>query len=87
MDDIFKQLRDLPVPAGLAQIDDAVFAALGARRVEAKSMPRLLSLAAVFALGFGYFGGGMVPAPALAAEPQLVLTETALAPSTLLELL
>lgn len=87
MDDLLKKLCEAPLPSGLAQIDDAIFAALAARQSEARATSRLLSAAAILALGIGYAGGSIMSAPASAASKSLVLTETALAPSTLLDLL
>ena len=87
MDDILKRLSDAPVPAGLAQIDDAILAGLAERQSEARATSRMLSAAAVVALGVGYAGGSLMPSPASAAEHRLVISETALAPSTLLDFL
>lgn len=87
MDDLLKRLGATPVPAGLGQIDDAVLAGLAARQSEARATSRLLTAAAVLALGVGYVGGSFMPSPASAAELNLVIAETALAPSTLLDFL
>lgn len=87
MDDLFKKLADAPIPARLAQLDDAVMVGLVARQNEAHIMSRLLSAAAVLALGLGYAGGSVMSSPASAAGNNLVLAETALAPSTLLDFL
>lgn len=83
MDDTFRKLGDAPLPSGLAQLDDAVMAAFAQRQSEARANSRLFSAAAVLALGIGYAGGSIMPAPASASE--LGLSETALAPSTLLD--
>lgn len=85
MDDTLRKLGEAPVPRALAQIDDAVMFALTQRQSEARANSRLFSAAAVLALGIGYAGGSLSPAPASASE--LALSETALAPSTLLDLL
>lgn len=87
MDDVLKRLADTPVPAGLAQIDDAILAGLAERQSDARATKRMLSAAAVVALGVGYAGGSLMPSPARAAEHKLVITESALAPSTLLDFL
>ncbi len=87
MDDLLTRLGHVPVPAELAQLDGAVLAGLAARQSEARATSRLLSAAAVLALGIGYAGGSFMPAPTSAAEPNLVIAETALAPSTLLDFL
>lgn len=87
MDDLLQKLGRAPVPAGLARLDDAILADLAARQSDARATSRLLSAAAVLALGVGYAGGSLLPSPAIAAEPNLVIAETALAPSTLLDFL
>lgn len=87
MDDLLKRIAGAPIPAGLAQLDDAIMAGLAHRQSEARATSRLLSAAAVVALGIGYAGGSSIPLPANAAEPDLVIAETALAPSTLLDFL
>lgn len=86
LDDLLHDVGRAPVPE-LALLDDAVMSALGERQSEARATSRLLSAAAVIALGIGYAGGSFMPAPANAAEPNLVIAETALAPSTLLNFL
>lgn len=87
MDDLLKKLGDAPLPGRLAQLDDTVMTAFAARQSEACATSRLLAAAAVLALGVGYAGGSIMPAPASASEPNLVIAETALAPSTLLDFL
>lgn len=87
MDDILKRLSDVPFPARLAQLDDAVLAGLAERQSETHTTSRMLSAAAVIALGIGYAGGSLILSPASAAEQKLVISETALAPSTLLDFL
>lgn len=87
MDDLLKTLGRASVPAELAKLDDAVLAGLAARQSEERSTSRLLSAAAVIALGIGYAGGSFMSSPATAAETNLVIAETALAPSTLLDFL
>ena len=87
MDDVLKRLAELPLPVRLDRLDDAVLAGLAARKSEARATSRLLSAAAVLALGVGYAGGSILPTPATAADHRLVITETALAPSTLLDFL
>lgn len=87
MDDVLKRLADLPLPVGLDRLDDTILAGLAARQGEERATSRLLSAAAVLALGVGYAGGSILPTPATAADHRLVITETALAPSTLLDFL
>lgn len=87
MDDLLQELGRVPVPAALVQLDDVVLVGLAVRQSEARATSRLLSAAAVLALGIGYAGGSLIPSPAIAAEPNLVIAETALAPSTLLDFL
>ncbi len=87
MDDLLQRLGAMPVPAGLSQIDDAVLAGVAERQSEARSTSRLLSAAAFVALGIGYAGGSILPTPTSAADNNLVIAETPLAPSTLLDFL
>lgn len=87
MDDLLQRLGAMSVPARLLQLDDAVLAGLAERQREARATSRLLSAAAFVALGIGYAGGSILPTPARAAGGDLVIAETALAPSTLLDLL
>ena len=87
MDDVLQRLGAMPVPARLSQIDDAVLASVAERQSEARATSRLLSAAAFVALGIGYAGGSIVPTPARAADANLVIAESALAPSTLLDFL
>lgn len=87
MDDIFKKLGRLPVSTDLTQIDDAVLFALSQHQNERRITSRLLSVAAVVALGIGYAGGSMLPATVLANDTKLVLADAELAPSTLLDFL
>jgi hypothetical protein len=87
MDDMLKRLSDAPFPATLDQLDEAVLAGLAERQSETRATKRMLSAAAVIALGVGYAGGNLMPSPVSAAEHRLVISETALAPSTLLDFL
>lgn len=87
MDDLLQKLADAPLPARLAQLDDAVLTGLADRKSEARATSRLLSLAAVLALGIGYAGGSIMPLAVSASEPNPVIAQTALAPSTLLDFL
>ncbi len=88
MDDVLHRLGAMPVPPRLSQIDDAVLAGLAERQREARSTPQLLSAAALVALGLGYAGGSILPTPTSAADNNnLVIAESPLAPSTLLDFL
>ena len=87
MEDLLQRLGAMPVPAALSQLDDAVLARLFERQSEARATSRLLSAATFVALGIGYAGGSILPSPARAAGDELVIAETALAPSTLLDFL
>ena len=86
LDELLHDMGRTPVPE-LASLDNAVMAAFAERQHEARATSRLLSAAAIVALGVGYAGGSVLPAPASAAKSNLVITETALAPSTLLDFL
>lgn len=86
LDELLGDVGRMPPPE-LASLDDAVMGALAERQSEAHVSSRLLSAAAVIALGIGYAGGSFMPAPAIAADKNLVMAENALAPSTLLDFL
>ena len=86
LDDVLGDVGRMPLPE-LSSLDDAVMGALAERQGEARATSRLLSAAAVLALGVGYAGGSFMPAPAIAADKNLVIAENALAPSTLLDFL
>lgn len=86
LDELLHDMGQTPVPE-LASLDNAVMSALTERQSEARTTTRMLSAAAVVALGVGYAGGSLMPSPASAAEHRLVISETALAPSTLLDFL
>ncbi len=85
MDDLLRRLGLTALPERLSEIDDAVLTALAEQQNDARATSRLLSAAAVVALGVGYVGGSLTSAPVEAAVPKLVLAETALAPSSLLD--
>ena len=87
MDDKLKRLANEPLPARLAQLDDAILVGLVERQNEVLATSRLLTAAAVVALGVGYAEGSFMSSPASATEHRLVITETELAPSTLLDFL
>lgn len=86
LDDLLHEIGRTPVPE-LAWLDNAVVAAFAVRQSEMRATSRLLSAAAVLALGFGYASGSMMPTPARAADNNLVIVETHLAPSILLDFL
>ena len=85
MDDMLKRLCDAPLPAVLGQIDDAVIAAWSAEQCERAANSRVLSAAALVALGLGFAGGSLSSAPAQAAPSLSPFAMTALAPSDLLD--
>lgn len=85
MDDLLKRLRDAPPPAALCQIDDAILAAWSAEQIDRATQSRLLSAAALVALGLGFAGGSLSSAPAQAAPSLSPFAMTALAPSDLLD--
>jgi hypothetical protein len=85
LDQTLRRLGEMPVPAGLAGIDDAVFAGLALKRQEAAGVSRMMSVAAAFALVLGIAGGGMLGGDPAVAEPLSPFSpDTPLAPSTLL---
>lgn len=85
MDDLLKRLSDAPLPAALGQIDDAIIAAWLAEQRERATNSRVLSAAALVALGLGVAGGSLSSAPAQAASSLSPFATTALAPSDLLD--
>ncbi len=85
MDDMLKRLGEAPLPAALGQIDDAVIAAWSAEQRERAANSRVLSAAALVALGLGFVGGSLSSAPAQAAPSLSPFAMTALAPSDLLD--
>lgn len=86
LDELLQDIGRTPVPE-LASLDNAVMTAFVERQSEARATSRLLSAAAFAALGIGYAGGSVMPAQVRAADHNLVIAETALAPSTLLDFL
>lgn len=85
MDGILKQLGEAPLPPALGQIDDAVIAAWSAEQHERTTNSRILSVAALAALGLGFADGSLSSAPAQAAPSLSPFATTALAPSDLLD--
>lgn len=86
LDKLLQAMGQTPVPE-LASLDNAVLSTFAERQSDSRATKRMLSAAAVVALGVGYAGGSLMPSPASAAEHRLVISETALAPSTLLDFL
>lgn len=79
------RLGTMPVPPGLAKIDDAVFAGLARSRREAAAAPRLMGFTAALALLLGLASGGFVGSEPAVAQPLLPFaSDNPLAPSTLL---
>ena len=86
LEQTLRRLGDLPVPDGLAGIDDAVFAGLAQKRQEAMGASRMMSLAAAFALLLGIAGGGLSGGDPVSAQPLSPFSpDNPLAPSTLLD--
>ncbi|MDF8335479.1 hypothetical protein [Novosphingobium cyanobacteriorum] len=86
LDQTLRRLGDLPVPTGLAGIDDAVFVGLAQRRQEAMGATRMMSLAAALALLLGVAGGGLSGGDPASARPLSPFSpDNPLAPSTLLD--
>lgn len=85
IDQMLFQLGVLPVPAGLAEIDTAVFAGIARTRREAVAAPRLMGFTAAVALIVGLAGGGLVGSEPAVAQPLSPFSpDNPLAPSTLL---
>lgn len=86
IDQTLHRLGALPVPSGLAEIDDAVFAGLVRSRREAAAAPRLMGFAAALALAVGMAGGGFAGSEPATAQPMSPFApDNPLAPSTLLD--
>ena len=85
MDDMLKRLGEAAPPAALSQIDDAILAAWSAEQRERAANSRILSAAALVALGLGFAGGSLSSAPAQASPSLSPFATTALAPSDLLD--
>jgi len=85
MDNLLKQLAQAPPPAALGQIDDAIIAAWSAEQHDRAAQARVLSVAALVALGLGFAGGSLSNTPAQAQDSLSPFGSTALAPSTLLD--
>ena len=86
IDQALNRLGALPVPSGLAEIDDAVFAGLARSRREAAASPRLMGFALALALVVGFAGGGLSGGePAIAQPMSPFAPDNPLAPSTLLD--
>jgi hypothetical protein len=85
MDDLLKRLGEAPPPAALGQMDDAVMAAWTAEQRDRATQSRILSAAALVALGLGFAGGSLSSAPAQASPTLSPFATTALAPSNLLD--
>lgn len=85
MDDMLKRLGETPSPTALSQIDDAIIMALSVEQRERAANSRVLSAAALVALGLGFAGGSVSSAPAQAAPSLSPFATTALAPSDLLD--
>lgn len=86
IDQALYRLGALPVPAGLAELDDAVLAGLARSRREAAASPRLMGYTVAFALVVGFAGGGLTGSEAATAQPLSPFApDNPLAPSTLLD--
>ena len=85
MDDMLKRLGETPPPTALSQIDDAIIKALSVEQRERAANSRVLSAAALVALGLGFAGGSVSSAPAQASPSLSPFATTALAPSDLLD--
>ena len=85
IDQVLSRLGAAPVPAGLAEIDDAVFAGMARSKQEAAASSRLMGFAVAIALVVGLAGGGIVGSEPANAQPSSPFApDSPLAPSTLL---
>lgn len=85
MDDMLKRLSEVAPPTALGLIDDAVMTVWSAEQRDRATQSRILSAAALVALGLGFAGGSLSSAPAQAAPSLSPFATTALAPSDLLD--
>lgn len=86
IDQALYRLGAMPVPSGLAEMDDAVLAGLARSRREAAASPRLMGYAIAFALVLGFAGGGLIGSEPATAQPLSPFApDNPLAPSTLLD--
>jgi hypothetical protein len=85
MDKLLKRLGEVPPPTALGGIDDAIIAAWSAEQRDRASQSRVLSAAALVALGLGFAGGSLSGVPAKASTTLSPFTSAELAPSSLLE--
>lgn len=85
MDHLLERLAKAPAPEALSRIDDAIIVAWSAEQRDQASQSRILSAAALVALGFGIAGGSLSSAPAQASPSLLPFASTPLAPSNLLD--
>lgn len=87
MDEEFRKLKTAALPLSLDALDDRVFIALSARKVEATATRRLTAVAALISLGGGIVAGSAFVPNASAASPLTPLIPASpLAPSTLLDM-
>jgi hypothetical protein len=86
LDHALQRLGDMPLPAGLTAIDNAVFAGLERRRQELFVSRRLMAGTAAVSLVIGVAGGGMIGSVEATARPlSPFASDSPLAPSTLLD--
>lgn len=85
MDNMLKRLGEVPLPAALGQIDDAIIAAWSVEQRERAATSRIVSAAVLVALGLGLAGGSLSSVPAQAASSLSPFATTELAPSDLLD--
>ncbi|WP_371422563.1 hypothetical protein [Tardiphaga sp.] len=83
LDTLLGRLRNIPLPAALADIDTAVFAALEARRIS-PLRGRTIALAAALALAIGIAGSLIPSSDPVRTLPSPFGASPMLAPSTLL---
>ena len=86
-DSTLRRIADLPVPAELDLIDQAVIAGVAARGREAQSGRRATAWAGMFALLFGFSTSQFVPRPpVISSAIAPFASDNPLAPSTLLDI-
>jgi len=85
LDLTLRRLGEMPVPPGLAAMDDAVLAGVDRARQDAAGGTLLMGATVAVALALGVAGGGLAgTAPVSARTLSPFAPDNALAPSTLL---
>lgn len=85
MDDLLNRLGRAPAPMALDRIDDGIIAAWVVEQRERVTHRRILSTAALLAMGLGFAGGSISNVPAHIQPALSPLAASTFAPSVLLD--